>query len=185
MNPSESEPIAIGYHGTRSEWADIIERDGFQVSKNPYDWLGDGVYFFQDAPNRASQWAHDHYGDDGVVLVAEIRLEHCMDLLDVSWNGVLSDTYDSYRERVRQLGYSLPTQSGGAHRLDREVINYTVGILGEAGTRVDCVRAAFREGEPVYPDSALYNLAHIQIAVRNPAACIQRVWRDHEALQER
>lgn len=185
MNPLESEPIAIGYHGTRSEWADIIERDGFQVSKNPYDWLGDGVYFFQDAPSRAREWAYDHYKDDGAVIAAEIRLEHCMDLLDVGWTEVLSNAYDSYLKRIRQLGHSRPTQAGGAHYLDREVINYTVGALEEVGSRIDCVRAAFREGGPIYPDSALYDRAHIQIAVRNPSTCIRRVWRDHEALQER
>ncbi len=184
MNPSGSEPIVLGYHGTRSEWADIIERDGFRVSKNPYDWLGDGVYFFQDAPERAMEWAFERYGSDGVVMVAEIRLDHCMDLLDLGWSGVLSDAYDAYLGLLRQSGHSRPTQSGGAHRLDREVINYTVGALEEAGSRIDCVRAAFREGGPIYPDSALYDRAHIQIAVRNPA-CIRRVWHDHEALQGR
>lgn len=185
MNPPESEHIVRGYHGTQAELAEIIEREGFRVSKNPYDWLGDGVYFFQDSPHRASEWAYEHYGDDGSVIAAEIRLEHCMDLLDVGWTEVLSDAYDAYLKRIRQLGHSRPTQSSGAHRLDREVINYAVGALGEVGIRVDCVRAAFQEGGPVYPDSALYDRAHIQIAVRNPMACIRRIWRDHEALQGR
>jgi hypothetical protein len=26
---------------------------GFRISSNDWDWLGDGVYFFQDAPLRA------------------------------------------------------------------------------------------------------------------------------------
>jgi hypothetical protein len=34
---------AIGYHGTSSATAQVVLRDGFRISHNPYDWLGDGV----------------------------------------------------------------------------------------------------------------------------------------------
>jgi hypothetical protein len=44
---------AIGYHGTNVQAAQRILSSGFQVSRNEYDWLGDGAYFFQDAPARA------------------------------------------------------------------------------------------------------------------------------------
>ena len=178
MNLPELGPIVLGYHGTSSEAADKIVRDGFLVSDNDYDWLGRGVYFFQDAPGRAWEWAHQNYKDDPAVITAEIHLANCMDLLDVSWNRVLSDAYDSYLNLLRQSGSSPPTQSGGAHPLDRAVINYTVGVLEEAGIRIDCVRAAFREGRPVYQDSALYDRAHVQIAVRDTASCIKRIGRE-------
>ena len=69
--------------------ADIIEREGFRLSQNDYDWLGDGVYFFQDGLFRAWQWARDRHGDDAAVIGADIRLVDCMDLLGVSWNEVL------------------------------------------------------------------------------------------------
>ena len=180
MNPTYLVPIVTGYHGTNSEVADIIERDGFQLSQNAYDWLGDGVYFFQDAPCRAWEWARARYGEDGSVIGAEIRIADCMDLLDVGWNEVISDMYDEYLKFLRNAGLSRPTQSGGAHRLDREVINYTVGVLGESGIRIACVRAAFREGRPVYADSAFFNQSHVQIAVRDTDVCIQRIWREPE-----
>ena len=56
----------------------------FQLSRNDYDWLGDGVYFFQDGLLRAWQWARERHGDEAAVIGAEIRLVDCMDLLD-SW----------------------------------------------------------------------------------------------------
>lgn len=55
-----SETIRVyGYHGTNTEAAATIIQQGFNVSSNDYDWLGTGVYFFQDAPVRAWEWAFD------------------------------------------------------------------------------------------------------------------------------
>ena len=171
--------IVLGYHGTSSEAADMILRGGFQISRNTYDWLGDGVYFFQDAPHRAWEWAFRGHGNDGAVVRAEIRIVDCMDLLDRDWTQVISDTYDSYVKNLRDSGRNMPQQSEGAHRLDREVINYAVGVLSESGINIACVRAAFAEGRPVYPDSAIYDRAHIQIAVRDIAICIRGIRREN------
>ncbi len=48
-----------GFHGTTLAAAQSIERDGFKLSEKRWDWLGDGVYFFQDGPYRARalEWA--------------------------------------------------------------------------------------------------------------------------------
>lgn len=57
--------IVLGFHG-----CDISTRDGFVrgeieplVSSNPYDWLGDGLYFFEGDWSRALKLAtssHEH-----------------------------------------------------------------------------------------------------------------------------
>lgn len=57
--------IVLAYHG-----CDITTRDGFvrgeikpRISSNHYDWLGDGLYFFEGDWNRAlklAQFSHDH-----------------------------------------------------------------------------------------------------------------------------
>jgi len=44
--------IVTGFHGTRLNHVESILRDGFLLSKNDYDWLGDGVYFFK----TVSKW---------------------------------------------------------------------------------------------------------------------------------
>ena len=151
-------------------------RDGFRLSQNSYDWLGDGVYFFQDALHRAWQWANSSHPDEPAVVGAKLELVNCMDLLDTGWNSVLADTHNAYIGLLKELGRTPPVQSGGAHRLDSAVINYSIGVLTRNGTEISCVRAAFIEGSPVYPDSALYDRTHVQISIRDVSKCVREVW---------
>ena len=171
-----AEPLrAIGYHGTSRADAQLVLRDGFQISRNAYDWLGDGVYFFQDAPYRAREWAARRHGQDGVVLRSAIRLDDCLDLLDIQSNDLLVEAYTSFVEMSRQMGIPLPRQTTGAHRLDRAVINYAVTFLAQQrGMLFRAVRGVFAEGVSVFPDSAILNRAHVQIAVRD-MTCIETV----------
>ena len=159
---------ALGYHGTSAAAAESILATGFHASRNRFDWLGDGIYFWQDAPRRALEWARRvHRGDNVVVLSARIRLVDCMDLLDLGWYRVLSHAHDQFVEATRRAEQPLPLQRGLAHGLDRAVINYACGVLAEAGTVIKSIRAAFAEGEPAFPNSALLDLNHVQIAVRD------------------
>lgn len=159
---------AIGYHGTSRQAALVVLRDGFRISRNAYDWLGDGIYFFQDAPNRAREWATQRYGDDGVVIRSIIRLDDCLDLLDIQSNSLLEDAYSSFIELSRQFGTPLPRQTVGAHRLDRAVVNYAATFLAQRrGIVVRTVRGVFGEGVPIFPGSAILSRAHVQIAVRD------------------
>jgi hypothetical protein len=167
---------AIGYHGTSAEAAQRILSTGFEISRNEYDWLGDGAYFFQDAPARALEWARQRFGDDAAVVGAEIDLDGCMDFLDVRWHEEVRLAYTHYRAAIERAGKPLPRQTRGAHRLDRGVINYLVTLLEERGLHVTSVRAAFGEGEPVFVDSALLDRSHVQIAVCDPSA-ILHAWR--------
>lgn len=41
---------AIGYHGTRLTFAERILAEDFRGSANDWEWLGHGIYFWQDAP---------------------------------------------------------------------------------------------------------------------------------------
>jgi hypothetical protein len=173
----------VGYHGTSREAAERILRSGFLISRNPYDWLGDGVYFFQDAPARAAAWAYDLYGPSRIVLQATIAIRDCLDLLDMRWTRTLTVAYDGFLAQLKRAGRPLPKQrkGSGAHRLDREVINYAVGVLSEQGVNIRVVRSAFIEGEPIFPDSALFDRSHVQLAVRD-TSCIANVrihnWRE-------
>ncbi len=157
----------IGYHGTSVRAARSILRRGFRLSRNEYDWLGDGVYFFQDAPARARDWATVGFGSDAAVIRSVIRLEDCMDLLDIEWFEVLSAAYTSLLAAAEEARQPLPRQTRGAHRIDRQLINYAVETLEQGGFTIRAVRAAFTEGRPLYPGSALFDRAHVQIAVRD------------------
>ena len=150
---------------------------GFQVSRNHYNWLGDGAYFFQDSPVRAREWARQRFGEQAAVVGAEIDLGDCIDLLDVPWHAQIARVYPHYIAECEQQGRPLPRQSAGAHRLDRDVMNYLIDVLEEENTVVSGVRAAFSEGEPAFPGSALLNQSHVQIAIRAPGAIV-RSWRE-------
>lgn len=167
---------AIGFHGTSGEAAQRILATGFDISRNEYDWLGDGAYFFQDAPVRAMKWARERFGEQAAVVGAEIDLGNCIDLLDVPWHAQIARVYPRYLAEGEQQGRPLPRQSAGAHRLDRDVMNYLIDLMEEENTVVSGVRAAFAEGEPAFPGSALLNRSHVQIAIRAPRA-ILRSWR--------
>ena len=175
----------IAYHGTSILVANAILDEGFRISENQYDWLGDGVYFFQEAPQRAWDWALERYGDEAAVVGARISTVECINLLDTGWNSFMANVYNSYLSLLHRLGDQIPEQSGGNHRLDREVINYAVGVLENLGHNVTCVRAAFAEGRPVYPNSAILDLTHVQIAVRHPERCLNGIWLETAPAESR
>ena len=163
---------AIGFHGTSVERAERILGDGFQPSRNDYDWLGDGAYFFQDSPSRAWEWARERFGSGAAVLGAEIDLTDCLDLLDSEWHPVVRRAYDDLLRRLRGMGFPEPRQTRGAHRLDRAVLNEAAAGAAETGFTVRSIRAVFTEGEALYPGSALFSKSHVQVAVRDPSAIL-------------
>lgn len=163
-------PYVTGFHGTSDSAASAILSQGFKVSSNDHDWLGDGAYFFQDAPSRALQWARQLYAENATVLQARICLADCMDLLDINWHAALANAHDQFVRLMKSSNLPLPRQSNGAHRLDREIINYMAGVLNDGGTPLRSVRGVFAEGRPAFPNSAIRDLSHIQIAVRDVSA---------------
>jgi hypothetical protein len=141
-----------------------------------YDWLGTGIYFFQDAPIRAKQWATQQHPENLAVIRALIRLDNCIDLFDITWQPLLKKIYNSFRERYRLINRPLPKQNpdrSKAHRLDCAFFNFASEIVFSQGQSVESIRATFMEGERLFPDSAVFDLAHVQIAVRNPALIIR------------
>jgi hypothetical protein len=90
-----------GYHGTSQTKAMSILKHGFLPSDNDYDWLGTGIYFFQDAPIRAKQWAIEQHPNEPAVICCLIQLENCIDLFDVKWFPLLKNAYNLFEELYR------------------------------------------------------------------------------------
>jgi hypothetical protein len=158
------------YHGTSVERAEIILSSGqFIPSKNDYDWLGHGVYFWEHAPVRAWEWAKRKHRDRATVMEATIRLGFCLDFTDSRYTSALRISHERIREAYAKTGTKLPVNRNKANFLDCLVINYLATyIFPECET----VRAPFLEGEPVYLGSALLTQSHIQVVVRN-LTCIE------------
>ncbi|HEX4104046.1 MAG TPA: hypothetical protein VHZ04_01025 [Candidatus Paceibacterota bacterium] len=167
----------LGYHGTSEESATAILEPGeknaerFLFSEKDTDWLGRGVYFFQDAPFRAREWPKVRISppvrtENPVVLCAEIDLNDCLDLIDIEAAEIIARRYVVLEERYQKAGKSLPLNKGGKHDFDCVLINSVVDQLEAEGRRVSAVRATFIEGKPIVPGSQLYSHAHVQIVVR-------------------
>jgi hypothetical protein len=138
---SSGERIVEGYHGTRIQAVEDILNHHFEISRNEYDWFGDGIYFFEYGRERAWEWAEEKYGaEEAAVIGARVALIDCMDLFDTKWTRVLTDAYDGFLDTLKQLGLDPPRQTSGAHRLDGEVINYAIGELKKQRMVIRCVR---------------------------------------------
>ena len=166
----------IGYHGCSLIVAERILTDGrFQPSTKAYDWLGEGVYFWEYAPYRALEWATlkcEREGGTPTVLRATIQLGRCVNLLDIEHILGLRDMYQ-YLNAVWADNRPRNTDRG-AHFLDREIIDtYCRSSALQPSNPWQTVRGSFAEGEPIYPGSKILTKAHVQIAVRD-ATCISR-----------
>jgi len=162
--------VVVGYHGTRLDRAtEIIDTERFNPSKNDYDWLGHGIYFWEYAPLRAWQWAKEKNGADAAVIEAQIELGYCLDLTDIRFTENVRAAYWGLREAYARAGEVLPINRGKLRYLDCFVINYLCGFIIP---HCDTVRAPFLEGNPIYDGSALLTQSHVQLVVRNDA-CIR------------
>jgi hypothetical protein len=162
-----------GYHGTSRKNAESILRNGFRSSNSGGDWLGPGAYFWQDAPQRAFKWARKHHPENPVVIRSSIIFEEGkdMDLLDTFWFPILVKQHKAFL--IKFLESDIPTQDkditkSNLHKLDHEFLNYiSCAINEEKPGRVAVIRAAFTEGKPIFDSSAIYDLSHVQIAVKD------------------
>jgi hypothetical protein len=174
-----SETIWVyGYHGTSMDRASAIVKTGFNPSNNEYDWLGKGIYFWQDAPKRAWQWAQSTHPDNPTVVKFRLRLDRsCLDLLDIGYFSLLKTMYNGFITSYTQQNLTPPQQNpdsrserlrqrSNAHRLDCSFFTYVVKTFNSSSDyRIDSIQSAFVEGDRIFPNSAIYDLTHIQIAI--------------------
>ncbi|HVV84873.1 MAG TPA: hypothetical protein VHE35_17535 [Kofleriaceae bacterium] len=94
----------VGYHGCDGAFAHELLLGGAEViadwrpSANDYDWLGRGIYFWEDGGPRAWRWAREQAAKKGWsrpgVVGAIIRLGRCFDLLDEQYTQMLRSAYE-------------------------------------------------------------------------------------------
>ncbi len=154
--------IVVGFHGTSKERAELVMKDKrLLVSRDPGDWLGEGAYFWENSSDKARQWAQMRHGSAAAVLKAEIQLGRCLDLTDSKWVDAAKAAFQVLEKEYRDKGTPLPKNRGFDHYRDYAAIQ----LLCERKFLVDTVRGAFGEHREL---GGFRNLAHIQIAVRNP-----------------
>lgn len=177
--------LIFGYHGLDEKVGlDIIlGKQKLKHSHNEYDWLGHGAYFWESSFKRAEKWAQDQSQrrnssvKSPFVIGAVIDLGECLDLLDQEWLDYLEEMYQLFLIDMKKQGKPLPKNKEWSsndidfknRELDCAVIRYTIEVSKQAGLLFDSVRAAFWEGEELYPNAGFKKHNHIQIAVINDA----------------
>ena len=148
--------IIVGYHGCPRSFADAVLLGKapiaeWQKSQNAYDWLGEGVYFWEHSPNRALRWAQQRY-DRPAVVGAVLQLGKCFDLLDESISELLAESYENLVQALAETGRPLPSNVAGAgklRKLDCLVINDCLNRLAQPALSTGHGnRALWRRFEP-------------------------------------
>lgn len=176
--------LTIGFHGCDQSVVDkvIAGKENLLASTNDYDWLGSGVYFWENNEERALEWAVELSKRPGssvkqpAVIGAIIDLGYCFDLTDTAYLKELKKSYDFALEFSRISGIPMPVNKtlGNStdlllRKLDCYVIQTTHRINREANKRAyDSVRGVFWEGKPLYPNAGFAEKNHIQICICNP-----------------
>ncbi|MGB7159698.1 MAG: hypothetical protein WBD40_16645 [Tepidisphaeraceae bacterium] len=184
---------ALGFHGCDVVLAERVfaGKAHLNRSKNDFDWLGEGIYFWENSPARAFQYATELKENPRrkgprvktpAVVGAVIELGYCLNLLDAEFLDLLRESHDDLKAlhdtievplpKNKRIGDDLPLR-----RLDCAVINFMHQTRQERGLApFDTVRAAFAEGGALFPDSGITAKHHIQLCVRR-RSCIKGYFR--------
>ncbi|KAA0590364.1 hypothetical protein J2848_006482 [Azospirillum lipoferum] len=180
-----SNPFVLGYHGCRRTVGEDIlagKVPHLLDSRNKWDWLGSGVYFWEADPRRGYEWALDRYGPgEAFVIGAVIHLGYCLDLMSRGPLDLLKPACGSLVRICEMAGKPLPenrrTTRGPSHALDCAVINalhdYRATNQPEALQPFNTVRGLYQEEPPVFENSMIMSKTHVQICVRTPDESIK------------
>lgn len=179
----------LGFHGT---YEDIVQKalndpkSHLRMSDNKYDWLGKGVYFWENDPVRAAQFIQEKMERERVtdrqpaVIGAVIDLGLCLNLFDQPALQELAEAHKQLQLDMAVLGLKMPENKGKDQDrmlrfLDRAVIENVHELRAGSMTPIpsyQTVRSGFHEGPEAYTGAWFKAKNHIQICVRDPA-CIK------------
>lgn len=192
LGNQHSRSLVLGFHGC-DETVGLNLINGtlthLSPSRNPYDWLGDGIYFLENDAERALHFAKTAAANPNkklskgtivtpFVVGAIIDLGLCLDLSHQTGIAETADAFEAFA--ASRKGRPLPTNKPASQddddfivrNLDRAVVNYLHRLRREVNLQpYDTVRSPFAQGPELAPTSAFHRYSHVQIAVRN-AACI-------------
>lgn len=182
----------LGFHGCDKRVVDSIMSGGIthlRSSSNDFDWLGHGIYFWENNPDRALEFAKEQKQrnpdmvEEPAVLGAIINLGHCCNLLDKRYLEHTKNAYDYLVSLAETAELPIPQNRNVPgdgdlllRHLDCAVIEVMHNLVPSDEMPYDSVRGGFFEGEELYPNSGFKSKNHIQICIRNPN-CIKGYFR--------
>lgn len=179
--------LILAYHGCEKQIGlNLVNQTTFpEASKNSYDWLGTGMYFWEGSESRAWDFINNLKENpnpqkksiiEPFVIGAVLDLKNCLDLTDSKSIRYVKAGYEFYKDDLEASDTKIlenkdPIKSESKDKLlrhlDCKVINVTCSLQEDSGTMFDSVRSVFFEGDELYEKAGFYEKTHIQIAVRN------------------
>ena len=174
--------FVLGFHGCDRSVGEAVlngEIPHLEFSRNDYDWLGEGVYFWESSPARALDFARERAQGgrnsrgtiyEPFIVGVVINLGHCFITTEMGALTRLANAYQSLVKYTQAQNIPLPTngQTLRARRLDCATFNLMHLLIEESGqTPYDSVRAAFWEGGALYPNAGFQSADHTQICAAN------------------
>lgn len=189
--------FVLGFHGCDKTVVDAVlcENRVLKPSKNEYDWLGHGIYFWENDPERALLFARESAKrkeaqiEDPGVVGAVVDLGYCLNLIESQNLQLLKAGYQTLLAASEASGMPLPRNRnvGDAdndfllRHLDCAVLETVHRSREDSNQRpFDSVRGVFWEGEELYPNAGFKEKNHVQLCVRNPN-CIKGFFRVQES----
>ena len=170
----------IGFHSCDKE-VGIKALNGeleLNPSDNVWDWLGGGVYFWEQNPERAAQYAIECANGQQknrkrirvpFVIGSIVELGNCLNLLEPRAMEAVVRAHGQLLELNKNSGELLPINNGPKRNLDCAVIKMVHEIVKQDGLqKYDTVRCAFAEGRAAYPGANFSIRGHIEVCVINP-----------------
>lgn len=176
---SDYHNLVFGFHGCEKEVAHdvLLNRVCLSPSINDYDWLGNGIYFWENDPIRALEFAREvKKCKNPFVLGAILDLKYCLDLTCRDSINVVRSVWTQVVEPIYLKGdikTNKPAKKGeNGELLLRFLDCHVIEALHDYNAKneleqYDSVRGAFWEGDYVYPTAGFFNKNHIQLCVRN------------------
>lgn len=182
---SRKTELVFGFHGCDESVVHsvVYGETTLKHSNNTYDWLGHGMYFWENSESRAIEWAQylqihpqraKHPIEIPSVLGAVINPGYCLDLTDYENLGLLKDAYDMLIKSTNKAGF--PTNKIVGENEDLLLRDLDCATIETLHTFMedtkklpyDSVRGVFWEGNELYPGAGFREKDHIQLCVRNP-----------------
>lgn len=187
--------LIFGFHGCDESvrYRLLNQPDEIVFSKEKYDWLGHGMYFWENNYERALQWAEEKKSRGRIqqpaVIGATLFLGHCCDFLDTTYINLLKTYFDLMAPMYVTMGKNLPQNGNLPHdrhkdkilrELDCTVIEFMHAAIfykmqtdiqngGFSENKIfDSTRGVFTEGGPVFTGAGILEKSHIQVCIRNP-----------------
>lgn len=170
--------LTIGFHGCEEQVAKnaVLNRENLVPSNNEYDWLGSGIYFWENDPVRALEFAKEKKYSKPCVIGAVLNLGYCLDLstrsglenIKLVWENIVKPTYENGKLRSNKA-----CRKGENGELMLRFLDcYVIEALHKYNRdnnyeEFDSVRAPFWEGSELYPTAGFFNKNHIQLCIRN------------------